>query len=115
MKIRELLRNLAYYFVQRIHCERYKKQSWETPIPEDFRLRDDDITRFVNILKPCLEQAIYTLQGTGEVQLAMQYLASLRPEIIVPIALDKLYLSMDSLTEPHKLTTTMMCVLAVSR
>lgn len=58
---------------------------------------------------------MFSVQGTGEVQLAMQYLASLRPEIIVPIALDKLYLSMDSLTEPHKLTTSMMCVMAVAR
>lgn len=115
MKIRELLRNLAFYFVQRVHCERYKKPSWETPIPDHFRLRDEDITRFVNILKPCLEQAVFTLQGTQEVQQAMQYLASLRPEIIVPIALDKLYSSMDSLTEPHKLTSTLMCVSAVSR
>lgn len=78
-------------------------------------MRDEDITRFVNILKPCIEQAIYSLQGAGEVQQAMQYLASLRPEIIVPVALDKLYLSMDSLTEPHRLTTTMMSVLVVSR
>lgn len=101
--------------MQRVHCERYKKKSWETPIPNSYKLRDADITRFVNIMKPCVEQAIYSLQGAGEVQHAMQYLASLRPEIIVPIALDKLYLSMDSLTEPHKLTTTMMCVLGVSR
>lgn len=78
-------------------------------------LRDEDITRFVNIMKPCVEQAMFSLQGTWEVQLAMQYLASLRPEIIVPVALDKLYLSMDSLTEPHRFTTSMMCVIAVSR
>lgn len=101
--------------MQRVHCERYKKNSWETRVPDNYKLRDEDITRFVNILKPCVEQAIFTLQGAGEIQQAMQYLATLRPEIIVPIALDKLYMSMDSLTEPHKLTTTMMCVLMVSR
>lgn len=101
--------------MQRVHSERHKKASWETPVATSAKLRDEDITRFVNILKPCVEQAIYSLQGAGEVQQTVQYLASLRPEIIVPITLDKMYLSMDSLTEPHKLTTTMMCVLFVAR
>lgn len=114
-KLRELLKKLSYYFVQRIHFERHRKSAWETQIPENFKLKEDDITRFVNILKPCIEQAVFSRQGVQHVRLAMQYLASLRPEIIVPVALDKLYASMDSLTEPHRLTASMLGVVSVSR
>jgi proteasome activator subunit 4 len=115
VKLRELLRKLAFYFVQRVHCERFKKKTWEMNIPDHYKLTDEDIDRFVNILKPCVEQAMFSRQGAQDVSLALQYLGSLRPNLIVPMTLDKLYASMDSLTEPHKLTTSMMGVTAVAR
>lgn len=115
IKLRELLRKLSYYFVQRVHCERYKKKSWDMNIPDHYKLSDDDIDRFVNILKPCVEQALFSRQRDADIGLALQYLASLRPNIIVPMVLDKLYASMDSLTEPHKLTSSMIGVTAVAR
>lgn len=114
-RIRELLKKLAFYFVQRVHCERFKKSTWEHQTPDEFKLTDNDIERFVNILKPCLEQAMFSRQGNTDVSQAMQYLAALRPDLVVPIALDQLYISMDSLTEPHKLTSSMMCVMSVAR
>lgn len=114
-KLRELLLKLSYYFVERVHQERYKKPSWENQCPENMKLTDADIDRFVNIMKPCVEQALFTRIGSQEISLALQYLASLRPNIIVPITLDKLYASMDSLTEPHRLTSSMMAVIAVGR
>ncbi|KYB26764.1 proteasome activator complex subunit 4 [Tribolium castaneum] len=115
MKLRELLRKLAYYFVQRVHCERYKKKTWDTNIPDHYKLTDEDIDRFVNIMKPCLEQAMFSRQGGQDIILALQYLGSLRPNLVIPMTLDKLYASMDSLTEPHKLTSSMMGVTAVAR
>lgn len=113
--MRELLKKLAFYFVQRIHTERYKTLTWERPIPDEYKLTDQDIERFVNILKPCLEHAMFSRQPSSDVFHAMQYLAALRPDIVVPITLDKLYLSMDSLTEPHKLVMSMWGVMSVAR
>lgn len=113
--MRELLKQLAYYFVQRIHCERYKTQSWDFQIPESFKLTDKTIDRFVNIMKPCLEQAMFSRMGSQDTTLALQYLSSLRPNIIIPMTLEKLYSSMNSLTEPHKLTSSMMAVVATGR
>lgn len=115
IKLRDLLKKLSYCFVQRVHVERFKKKSWETKTPDHYKLTDGDIDRFVNILKPCLEQAMFCRQGGQDVSLALQYLASLRPQLIIPMTLDKLYSSMDSLTEPHKLTSSMMGVSAVAR
>lgn len=115
LKIRELLRKLSYYFVQRIFNERHRKKSWDKRVPEEYKLTDDDIARFVSIMKPCVEQAMFSRQGLQDVRLALQYLASLRPDIIVPVALEKLYASVDSLTEPHRLTSSMMAVLSVAR
>ncbi|XP_031327424.1 proteasome activator complex subunit 4B-like [Photinus pyralis] len=114
-KIRELLRKLALYFVQRVHCERFKKITWDFKISPEFKLTDADIERFVNIMKPCLEQAMFSGLGTQEVAFAMQYLAALRPDLIVPVVLEKLYTSMDSLTEPHKLLSSMICTMSVAR
>ncbi|XP_060526500.1 proteasome activator complex subunit 4-like [Cylas formicarius] len=114
-KLRELLRKLSYYFVQRVHNERHKNPSWDYQVPQDYKLREEDIDRFVEILKPCVEQAMFSRLGSQDVTLALSYLASLRPKIIVPMTLDKLYASMDSLTEPHKLTSSMMGVIAVGR
>ncbi|XP_018576290.1 proteasome activator complex subunit 4 [Anoplophora glabripennis] len=114
-KLRELLRQLSYYFIQRVHCERYKTPSWEFHVPDHYKLTDENIDKFVNILKPCIEQAMFSRMGSQDTSLALQYLASLRPNIIIPMTLDKLYSSMYSLTEPHKLTSSMMGVIAVGR
>ncbi|KAF5303620.1 hypothetical protein FQA39_LY09867 [Lamprigera yunnana] len=114
-KLRELLRKLSYNFVQRVYCERFKEPTWEIQFPDHCRLTDADIERFVKIMKPCVEQAMFSGYGGQEVAFAMQYLAALRPDIIVPIVLDKLYNSMDSLTEPHKLTSSMICTMSVAR
>ncbi|KAJ8924060.1 hypothetical protein NQ315_006837 [Exocentrus adspersus] len=115
LKLRELLRQLSYYFVQRVYCERYKPPSWEFHVPDHYKLTDESIDKFVMILKPCVEQAMFSRMGSQDTTLTLQYLASLRPNIIIPMTLDKLYSSMYSLTEPHKLTSSMMGVIAVGR
>lgn len=115
IKIREFIKKLSDYFVQRIYFEKFKKPSWEYMCPDEYKLTDAQIDRFVNILKPSIDQAIFSKLGCQNVSSAVQYLASLRPNIICPIVLDKLYASMDSLTEPHKLTSSIVCLNAVSR
>ncbi|XP_072396223.1 proteasome activator complex subunit 4-like [Diabrotica undecimpunctata] len=114
-KLRELLRTLSFYMIQRVHCERYKAPSWEFHVPDHFKLTDADLDRFVNIMKPCIEQALYNRIGLQDTSLTLQYLSCLRPNIIIPMTLEKLYSSMNSLTEPHKLTSSMMAVIACGR
>lgn len=113
-KIRDFLRKIAANFVNRVHNERYKKYTWENQIPDEFKLTEADIDRFVTAMKPCLEQAIFS-RAPQDVTFIFNYLACLRPSMIIPLVLDKLYTSMDSLTEPHKLTSAMMSITAVSR
>lgn len=98
-----------------MHKERFKKPSWETPVKESHRITEEEIDKFVDILKPVVVQAIYSRQGTTDVSQALQHLATLRPNIIIPLVLDKVYATLDSLTEPHKLTASMQCLVAVAR
>ncbi|XP_056636067.1 proteasome activator complex subunit 4-like [Diorhabda sublineata] len=114
-KLRELLRMLSFYFIQRVHCERYKTNSWEFQVPDHFKLTEEDVDRFVNIMKPCIEQALYNRAGLHDTSITLQYLSCLRPNIIIPMTLEKLYSSMNSLTEPHKLTSSMIAVIACGR
>ncbi|KAL1501106.1 hypothetical protein ABEB36_006493 [Hypothenemus hampei] len=114
-KLREFLRKLAYFFVQRVHWERYENTVWTNNVPDHFKLTDSDIDRFVNILKPCIEPAMFSRVGSQDISLALSYLSSLRPNLIIPGILDKLYSSVDSLTEPHKLTCSLQALVAVGR
>ncbi|XP_017776330.1 PREDICTED: proteasome activator complex subunit 4-like isoform X2 [Nicrophorus vespilloides] len=113
-RIKEFLKKISLQFVTRIHNERHKAKSWEFDIPDSYKLSDYDIDRFVNIMKPCVEHSVFSRQ-LQDLTMTYNYLASLRPNIIVPILLDKLYMSMDSLTEPNKLTSAMNSVTAVAR
>jgi hypothetical protein len=45
------LRRLPAAFVKRLHRERSNKKSWLTPIPENAKLKETDITRFVESKK----------------------------------------------------------------
>lgn len=45
----------------------------------------------------------------------MQQLSCLRPEIILPPLLERMYQSLETITEPHKLTATMHAVVSCSR
>lgn len=113
--LRELFKRISYQFVQRLHKERHQKRSWQTQVPAAHRLTEKDIDKFVEIMKPIVVYAIYSRQGTADVSQALQYLATLRPKVIVPLVLDKIYATLDSLTEPHKLTAAMQCLVAVAR
>lgn len=115
MKLKEFLQTLPLYFIQRLHKERYKKLTWETPVPESHKLTEDDITRFVECMKPVVMTAMFTRLDSSDVSQAMQHLATLRPALIIPPLIEKLYCTLDSLTEPHKYTAAMQCVVAVAR
>ncbi|CAH2094496.1 unnamed protein product [Euphydryas editha] len=116
-KLRDLLRKLAREFLNRVRREREKRlqKTWENLTPEPYRIRDEDITEFVNIVLEPTFQAVYSRSGSLDISIALQNLATLRPAIVIPPLLEKLRTSLTSLTEPHRVTAAMSAVAAVAR
>lgn len=71
--------------------------------------------RFVLSIKPVAMAAMFGKLGGIDAGQALQYLATMRPNMIIPDVLERFYSVLDSLTEPHKLTASMNCVIAVAR
>lgn len=49
---------------------------------------------------------------TGKI---FKHLADLRPELIIPDVVERVYATLDSVTEPHKMTAALQCLVSVSR
>ncbi|NXE38917.1 PSME4 protein, partial [Ptilorrhoa leucosticta] len=114
-KLMKLLQRLPSGVVRRLHRERYKKVTWLTPVPESHKLTDQDVTDFVQcIIQPVL-LAMFSKTGSLEAAQALQNLALMRPELVIPPVLEKTYPALETLTEPHQLTATLSCVIGVAR
>uniref|UniRef100_A0A915MZF0 Proteasome activator Blm10 mid region domain-containing protein n=1 Tax=Meloidogyne javanica TaxID=6303 RepID=A0A915MZF0_MELJA len=72
-------------------------------IPENIKIKDDQIKTFVKSILPCIEYAAFDKQRDYCVPAIIRLLAFLSPEIIVPFVLDLVYSSLQALTEPHRL------------
>ncbi|KAK7466612.1 hypothetical protein BaRGS_00037269 [Batillaria attramentaria] len=113
VRLSAFLQTMPFMVVKRLHRERYRKPSWHTPVPESHRLKETDITQFVQILKPAVFTAMF---GKGMSQdAAIRNLALLRPEIIIPPLLEKMYPAMETLIEPHRLISCMFCIVSAAR
>lgn len=85
----KLLQRLPSNIVRRLHRERYKKMSWLNPVPDSHKLTDQDITEFVEcIIQPVL-LAMFSKTGSLEAAQALQNLALMRPELVIPPVLEK--------------------------
>ncbi|KAF7991064.1 hypothetical protein HCN44_002626 [Aphidius gifuensis] len=93
--LKDFLCKLTIHFVRRLHNERYKKKTWQTTTPETHKLTDTDVDNFVKSMMPLAMTSI--------------------PNLVIPDVLDRLYLTLDSLTEPHKLTAAMSAVTSIAR
>uniref|UniRef100_A0A8C0IT45 Proteasome activator subunit 4 n=1 Tax=Chelonoidis abingdonii TaxID=106734 RepID=A0A8C0IT45_CHEAB len=114
-KLMKLLQRLPSSVVRRLHRERYKKNTWLTPVPDSHKLTDQDVTGFVEcIIQPVL-LAMFSKTGSLEAAQALQNLALMRPELVIPPVLEKTYPALETLTEPHQLTATLSCVIGVAR
>ncbi|XP_078505604.1 proteasome activator complex subunit 4 isoform X2 [Lissotriton helveticus] len=114
-KLMKLLQRLPCSVVRRLHRERYKKVSWLSPVPDSHKLTDQDVTDFVkSIIQPVL-LAMFSKIGSLEAAQALQNLALMRPELVIPPVLEKTYPALETLTEPHQLTATLSCVIGVAR
>ncbi|GCB62155.1 hypothetical protein scyTo_0011429, partial [Scyliorhinus torazame] len=115
MKLMKLLQRLPASVVRRLHRERYKKETWLNIIPDSHKLTDQDITDFVESIKQPVLLAMFSKTGSLEAAQALQNLAQIRPELVIPPVLEKTYPALQTLTEPHQLTATLSCVIGVAR
>ncbi|RXM29311.1 Proteasome activator complex subunit 4 [Acipenser ruthenus] len=115
MKLMKLVQRLPASVVRRLHRERYKKKTWLTPVPDSHKLTDQDITDFVESMKQPVLLAMFSKTGSLDAAQALQNLALMRPELVIPPVLEKTYPAMETLTEPHQLTATLSCVIGVAR
>ncbi|KAJ7987499.1 hypothetical protein DPEC_G00327130 [Dallia pectoralis] len=115
MKLMKLLQRLPSSVVRRLHRERYRKPTWLTPVPDSHKLTEEDITAFVESMMQPVLLAMFSKTGSLEAAQALQNLALMRPEIVIPPVLEKTYPAMETLTEPHQLTATLTCMIGVAR
>lgn len=113
--IGEILIHLPKFFFERLVLERYRKHPYRRPIPDSHKLTEDCITAFVECMKPVSLQAMYSRLNQQDVGKIFQHLADLRPAMIIPTIIDRVYTSLDSLTEPHKMTAALQSLISVSR
>lgn len=104
VKLYSILRKLPTYFFKRYKVERSTKKTWSAPIPACYHLTSRHVTRFVQIFLPVLEVSIHRKTFFGIICSTFQSLSYFRPELVVPKLLDNLWSSLDTLTEPHRLT-----------
>ena len=115
LKLQALLFKLPASFVSRIYRERYKKPSWRTPIPEQYKLTEENINEFVDSIVNVVMISMFSRFGSAESATALQSLSLLRPEKVIPPVLEKMYSALETLTEPHRLTASMQCVVSIAR
>ncbi|XP_058119346.1 proteasome activator complex subunit 4B-like [Anopheles coustani] len=115
MMLGEILMLLPRFFVERLVMERYRKGHHIRPIPATHKLTEECITAFVECMKPVALQAMYSRLSPQEVGKIFQYLADLRPALIIPTIIERVCTNLDSLTEPNKLTTSIHGLIGVSR
>ncbi|KAL7039640.1 hypothetical protein ACKWTF_000055 [Chironomus riparius] len=112
--ISELLVNLVQYFQDRLVSERYKKHSWKKQIPDDCKLRNEDVTEFVETFKPIAMTIIYSRMQSYDITKIIKGLADLRPELILPEIIEKVSTTAELINEPNKFTAALNCLSSVA-
>lgn len=64
---------------------------------------------------PVVLNGMYFKAGEGIFSKILQNLAFLRPELVIPPVMDRLFTAFETLTEPHKLTANMTSVCSMAR
>ncbi|XP_055375207.1 proteasome activator complex subunit 4-like [Condylostylus longicornis] len=110
-----LLVTIPEKFIRRLEIERYRKIYWKDDIPESHKLTENCITSFVESLKSAAFQAMYSKIDPNSVYKIFKHLANLRPNLIIPEVIKRVYSNLDLLTEPHRLTASYQCLLGVCK
>lgn len=111
----ELLVNMVVVFEKRIVNERFRKPCWTRTTPVSHHLTEECITKFVKSFRPVALQAIYSRMNPNNTGKLIKILAELRPELIIPEVIERVYSCLGLLTEPHKLTASLQTLQKVAR
>ncbi|XP_047183780.1 proteasome activator complex subunit 4B-like isoform X2 [Scophthalmus maximus] len=114
-RLMRLLQRLPASVVRRVHRERHGDPNWITVVPECQRLTDADLQEFTRSLIGAALLAMFSKTGSTDAAFALQNLALLTPELVIPPVLEKTYAAMETLTEPHTLTATLSCMIGMAR
>ncbi|XP_055880989.1 proteasome activator complex subunit 4-like isoform X3 [Biomphalaria glabrata] len=113
-KLCTFLMMLPEMVVKRLRRERYSNdKGWLTPVPDSHKLTESQVTVFVESLKSAVFLALFGKSGCGAdfACKALNSLATLRPALVLPPLLEKMYQAMETLTEPHRVFT---CIIAIT-
>ncbi|UJR08489.1 hypothetical protein I4U23_012756 [Adineta vaga] len=94
--------------------KRQTEPQWIFTLCESYQLTEQNITDFVNCVKEYALISIYNPSYNKEAAEICQYLSMLRPEIIVPLIIEKLFSSLDNMTEPQRFTSTITCLTQIT-
>ncbi|CAF3716099.1 unnamed protein product [Rotaria sp. Silwood1] len=111
----ELILQLTEQFVERVRLERKIRPHWNFKPHESYRLTEQNITNFVNCIKDYVFMSICNQDYIEDAAKACQYLSILRPELIIPPIMDRLFLSIDNMIEPDRFTLIMKCLPGIVR
>lgn len=75
--------------MKRLNHERFHKPSWTTFVPEHVRINDEEIKRFVTIVKDVALLSVFSKTGSMQAASILQNLALLRADLVLPSLLDR--------------------------
>ena len=81
---------IAMYIMCFYFSERFSKPDWRPQIPAGSCLTENDIDKFLDCMLPSLQQAMFAKAHFVTAAVAMQNLALLRPERVLPDLIEKL-------------------------
>ena len=81
--------SLTDKFVTRLNSERFHEESWLVDIPNESKITDAEIERYVNIIKEVALLSVYSKQGSLQAALTLQNLALLRADLVIPQLLQR--------------------------
>ncbi|KAK9322447.1 hypothetical protein V1517DRAFT_323487 [Lipomyces orientalis] len=112
-QLTQLVQSLTDFFVLRWNRE----QSGELDVPPERRLTAEVRREFVLTLKDVVFMGIHSKSSSGAMnsQAALQCLAMLEPDIILPTALAQSYPSLQGLVETHRTITSLRTLTLLSQ
>lgn len=114
-KLFSFLQHLPDKMIKRVKKERKDKTKWFDRPNKDYYITDEEIEEFVLALKDVAFTAIFSKSHYAHTRKAFQYLTFLRGDIMLPPFINMINESFQSLTEPHRYTSMLGCLLKVAR
>jgi hypothetical protein len=78
------MNRLSECFISRVQKERHKRPVWGYVTPKSQCLTNQDITDFVESVKPVALHAMWSKLSFLDAGVTLQVLATLRPELVLP-------------------------------